>query len=58
MVHRIDERSEALQAMGIEVVMGDFANYTRQGNATALLQRLGKIALSNGVHCFVADVLA
>jgi uncharacterized protein YbjT (DUF2867 family) len=28
MVHRIDERSEALQAMGIEVVVGDFADYT------------------------------
>ena len=27
MVHRIDERSEALQASGIEVVVGDFANY-------------------------------
>ena len=28
MAHRTDERSDALQAMGIEVVMGDFANYT------------------------------
>jgi uncharacterized protein YbjT (DUF2867 family) len=28
MVHRVDQRSEALQAMGIEVVVGDFADYT------------------------------
>ena len=28
MVHRVDERSEALQAMGIEVLVGDFADYT------------------------------
>jgi uncharacterized protein YbjT (DUF2867 family) len=27
LVHRFDERSEALQALGIEVVVGDFADY-------------------------------
>ena len=27
LVRRIDERSEALQAMGIHVVVGDFADY-------------------------------
>jgi NAD(P)H dehydrogenase (quinone) len=35
MVRRIDERSEALRAMGIEVVVCDFADYTQPpGSAT------------------------
>ncbi len=28
MVHRFDERSDALRAMGIEVIIGDFTDYT------------------------------
>ena len=30
MVHRFDERSEKLRAMGIAVVIGDFTDYTTE----------------------------